>query len=109
MADMVSVNDLGPGRNFIDDNGDIYTVLDISHNKTAMAKMKVKVKVRNLRSGVIKELQFFSNLLYSCQHERKIILHHIINNCCIKVKVMMCYDISHSHCTFPINFRIFSK
>lgn len=59
MADMVSVNDLGPGRNFIDDNGDIYTVLDISHNKTAMAKMKVKVKVRNLRSGVIKELQFF--------------------------------------------------
>ncbi|HBD06441.1 MAG TPA: elongation factor P [Firmicutes bacterium] len=59
MADFVSVNDLGPGRNFIDENGDIYTVLDIAHNKTAMAKMKVKLKVKNLRSGVIKELQYF--------------------------------------------------
>lgn len=59
MADYVGVNDLGPGRNFIDENNDIYTVLDISHNKTAMAKMKVKLKVKNLRTGVIKELQYF--------------------------------------------------
>lgn len=58
MADFVSVNDLGPGRNFIDEFGEIYTVLDIAHNKTAMAKMKVKLRVRNLRSGVIRDLQY---------------------------------------------------
>lgn len=58
MADYVSVNDLGPGRNFIDENGDIYNVLDIAHNKTAMAKMKVKLRVKNLRTGVIKDLQY---------------------------------------------------
>lgn len=58
MADFVSVNDLGPGRNFIDEFGDIYTVLDIAHNKTAMAKMKVKLRVKNLRSGVIRDIQY---------------------------------------------------
>ena len=54
---MISVNDLKPGITFVLD-GDIFTVLTLDLNKTAMAKMNVKVKVRNLRSGVIKEINF---------------------------------------------------
>ena len=54
---MISVNDLKPGICF-ELEGDLYTVLILDLNKTAMAKMNVKVKVRNLRSGVIKEINF---------------------------------------------------
>lgn len=54
---MIIVNDLKPGMTFESDTN-IYQVLDISHNKTAMRQMIVKVKVKNLRSGVINELSF---------------------------------------------------
>ncbi|MFV0480052.1 MAG: elongation factor P [Anaerorhabdus sp.] len=54
---MITVNDLKPGVTF-ENEGNIFVVLDISHNKTAMRQMIVKVKVRNLRSGVINELSF---------------------------------------------------
>ncbi len=54
---MIIVNDLKPGVTFEND-GNIFQVLDVSHNKTAMRQMIVKVKVKNLRSGVINELSF---------------------------------------------------
>ena len=54
---MIIVNDLKPGTTF-ESEGNIYTVLDIDHNKTAMRQMIVKVKVKNLRTGVINELSF---------------------------------------------------
>jgi len=54
---MIIVNDLKPGTTFEYD-GDIYSVLDIDHNKTAMRQMIVKVKVKNLRTGVINEISF---------------------------------------------------
>ena len=54
---MIIVNDLKPGTTF-ENEGNIYTVLDIDHNKTAMRQMIVKVKVKNLRTGVINELSF---------------------------------------------------
>lgn len=54
---MIIVNDLKPGTTF-ENEGNIFQVLDISHNKTAMRQMIVKVKVKNLRSGVINELSF---------------------------------------------------
>lgn len=54
---MILVNDLKPGTTFEND-GNIYTVLDIDHNKTAMRQMIVKVKVKNLRTGVINEISF---------------------------------------------------
>lgn len=54
---MIIVNDLKPGITFEKDNN-IFQVLDISHNKTAMRQMIVKVKVKNLRTGVINELSF---------------------------------------------------
>jgi len=54
---MIIVNDLRPGITFVyEDN--IFTVLDVQHNKTAMRGMIIKSKVKNLRTGVINELTF---------------------------------------------------
>ena len=54
---MVIVNDLKPGMTIEYEDG-IYTVLNVDHNKTAMRQMIVKVKVKNLRTGVINEISF---------------------------------------------------
>ncbi|MBQ1467433.1 MAG: elongation factor P [Solobacterium sp.] len=54
---MIIVNDLKPGTTFEYEDG-IFTVLNIEHNKTAMRQMIVKVKVKNLRTGVINEISF---------------------------------------------------
>ncbi|NCB33939.1 MAG: elongation factor P [Erysipelotrichia bacterium] len=54
---MIIVNDLKPGTTF-ENEGNIFVVLDIDHNKTAMRQMIVKVKVKNLRTGVINEISF---------------------------------------------------
>ena len=54
---MILVNDLKPGTTF-ENEGNIYSVLNIEHNKTAMRQMIVKVKVKNLRTGVINEISF---------------------------------------------------
>lgn len=54
---MIIVNDLKPGMS-IEHEGNIYSVLNVDHNKTAMRQMIVKVKVKNVRSGVINEITF---------------------------------------------------
>ena len=54
---MIIVNDLRPGTTF-ENEKEIYIVLDVDRNKTAMRQMIVKVKVKNLRTGVIKDLSF---------------------------------------------------
>lgn len=54
---MIIVNDLKPGVTFQNDNN-IYIVLDVDRNKTAMRQMIVKVKVKNLRTGVINEQSY---------------------------------------------------
>lgn len=59
MADIVDAGELGPGKVFIYDNN-LLSVIDIQHNKTAMAKMKHKIKCKNLRTGAISEMMLFS-------------------------------------------------
>ena len=54
---MIQVGDLKPGTTFGYEK-EIYTVLDIEHNKTAMRGMIIKCKIKNLRNGVIKEVTF---------------------------------------------------
>lgn len=54
---MIIVNDLKPGTCFVSE-GNIYQVLNLQLNKTAMRQMIVKVKVKNLRTGVINEQTF---------------------------------------------------
>lgn len=50
-------NDLKPGE-IIDDNGTLMQVIDILQNKTAMRKMVVKVHVRDIRTGTIKDITY---------------------------------------------------
>ena len=54
---MVIVNDLKPGMTFEYGN-DSLTVINVDHNKTAMRQMIIKVKVKNVRTGVINEMSF---------------------------------------------------
>lgn len=58
MAEMVDAGELGPGRVFLY-KGALLQVVDIQHNKTAMAKMKHKIKAKDLRSGAISEMMLF--------------------------------------------------
>ena len=51
----MNVTELKPGYYFLDE-GNLYQVLDILLNKTAMRKMVAKIKVKNARTGAITEL-----------------------------------------------------
>ena len=57
---MINVSDLKPGVTFQLD-GNLYVVLDYSHNKTARAAANIKVKMKNLRTGSTTELTFGGN------------------------------------------------
>lgn len=59
MADKFNCTEVKPGMTFIWEN-DLYQCIDIALNKTAMAKMKVKIKVKAPRTGVVKELSLIS-------------------------------------------------
>ena len=54
---MVNCTEVRPGNTF-EHEGQIYTCLTIDLNKTAMAKMKVKIKSKNVRTGAVLELSF---------------------------------------------------
>lgn len=54
---MIIVNELKPGTTF-EHEGNIFQVLNLQLNKTAMRQMIVKVKVKNLRTAVINEMSF---------------------------------------------------
>ncbi len=54
---MINVTELRPGNYFTFENA-IYNVLDVALNKTAMRKMVVKVKVKNVRNGAVTEMSF---------------------------------------------------
>ena len=64
---MVNVTELRPGNYFIDE-GNLYQVLDILLNKTAMRKMVAKVKVKNVRTGTINELARNSGYMLGPQY-----------------------------------------
>ncbi len=52
---MVNVTELRPGNYFIDE-GQLFLVMDILLNKTAMRKMVAKLKVKNVKTGAIVEV-----------------------------------------------------
>lgn len=56
---MINVTELRPG-NFFVEAGQIYHVIDILLNKTAMRKMVAKLKVKNVRTGSIVEQSYNS-------------------------------------------------
>lgn len=57
---MISVGDLRPGTTFQYD-GNLYIVLDYSHNKTARAAANIRVKMKNLRTGSTTDITFGGN------------------------------------------------
>ena len=54
---MVNVTEVRPG-NAYSWEGEIYSCISIDLNKTAMAKMKVKIKSKNLRTGAVLDMSF---------------------------------------------------
>ena len=57
---MLNCTEIKPGQCFTWEN-ELYQCIDIQLNKTAMAKMKVKVKVKQPRTGVVKELSLIGS------------------------------------------------
>ena len=56
---MSNCTEIKPGQCFTWEN-ELYQCIDIQLKKTAMAKMKVKVKVKQPKTGVVKELSLIS-------------------------------------------------
>ncbi len=56
---MIDVNDLRRGVTFTSD-GELYRVLEYSHNKPGRGSATIRVQVRNLRSGTTREMTFIS-------------------------------------------------
>ena len=57
---MINCTEIKPGQCFTWEN-ELYQCIDIQLNKTAMAKMKVKVKVKQPRTGVVKDLSLIGS------------------------------------------------
>ncbi len=57
---MIQSTEIKPGQCFVWE-GDVYQAITVDRNKTAMAKMKVAVKVKNPRTGVVKELSLIGS------------------------------------------------
>jgi elongation factor P len=57
MSEIMKSNDVKPGM-FIEVDGNLYEVVDTLQNKTAMRKMVVEYKVKDVRTGTNKEITF---------------------------------------------------
>lgn len=67
---MINVGDLRPGMTFQYD-GNLYVVLEYSHNKTARAAANIKVKMKNMRTGSTTEVTFGNSEKVAKAHIRK--------------------------------------
>lgn len=76
---MINITELRPGNTF-EYEGNIFTCLDIALNKTAMAKMKVKVKAKNLRTGGVLELSFIGGDKVELAHLDKKKMQYLYND-----------------------------
>ena len=76
---MISVGDLRPGTTFEYD-GNLYIVLDYSHNKTARAAANIRIKMKNLRSGSTTEITFGGNDKVKKAHIDKNKMQYLYNS-----------------------------
>ena len=76
---MIIVNDLKPGSNF-EYEGNIYQVLNLALNKTAMRQMIVKIKVKNVRTGVINEMSFTGGDKVELAHVDKKVMQYLYDD-----------------------------
>ncbi|MCA9911236.1 MAG: elongation factor P, partial [Anaerolineae bacterium] len=54
---MIDVNQLRKGTSFLEE-GQIYKVLDYTHNKTGRGSATIRLSVRNMRTGAIREMTY---------------------------------------------------
>lgn len=76
---MINVGDLRPGMTFQYD-GNLFIVLDASHNKTARAAANIRVKMKNMRSGSTTEITFGSNDKVEKAHIEKRKMQYLYNS-----------------------------
>lgn len=76
---MIIVNELKPGSSF-EYEGNLYQVLNLQLNKTAMRQMIVKVKVKNLRTAVINELSFTGGDKVELAHIDKRVMQYLYDD-----------------------------
>jgi elongation factor P len=78
MYKMINVGDLRPGMTFQYD-GNLYIVLDASHNKTARAAANIRVKMRNMRTNSTTDVTFGSNDKVKKAHIEKRKMQYLYN------------------------------
>ena len=76
---MISVGDLRPGVTFEYD-GNLFVVLDYSHNKTARAAANIRIKMKNLRTGATTEITFGGNDKVKKAHVDKSKMQYLYNS-----------------------------
>jgi elongation factor P len=57
---MIDVNQLRKKTTFLDDDGQIWKVMDFSHHKPGRGNATIRLTVRNLRTGTIRDLTYNS-------------------------------------------------
>jgi|SRR5581483_11676204 elongation factor P len=57
---MIGVQDLRKGTTFIDDDGNLFVVLDYQHNKQGRGNATINIRARNLRTGATIQKNFQS-------------------------------------------------
>ena len=76
---MINVGDLRPGITFQYD-GNLYIVLEYSHNKTARAAANIKVKMKNMRTGSTTEITFGNSEKVARAHIEKRKMQYLYDN-----------------------------
>lgn len=76
---MINVGDLRPGMTFQYD-GNLFIVLEASHNKTARAAANIKVKMKNMRTGSTTEVTFGGNDKVAKAHIEKRKMQYLYNS-----------------------------
>ena len=76
---MINVGDLRPGMTFQYD-GNLYVVLEYSHNKTARAAANIKVKMKNMRTGSTTEVTFGNSEKVAKAHIEKRKMQYLYDN-----------------------------
>ena len=75
MADKIECTALKPGMYFLDGN-DLLKCISADRNKTAMRKMVVIVKCRNMRTGAVKEMTFSGDTIQTAYIEKKTVSYY---------------------------------
>ena len=78
---MVNVNDIKNGMT-VEDEGNLYQVLDFSHVKPGKGAAFVKMKLKNLRTGAIVEKTYNSSVKLAKQWYKE-------NQCNIYIKLVI--------------------